>query len=73
MAETKLQVLRDVAKAIKSIDQHSTNVLNYGTKTNANRVGKARRNLVNIIFSNGYELERGSYKVVKSKRKRPLI
>jgi hypothetical protein len=73
MANTELSVLKDVAKAIKSLDQHRTTVSNYGTKTNANRADKARKNLVNIIFSNGYELEGGTYKVVKAKRKRPLV
>ena len=68
-----LLALREVGKAIKSLDQFPVNLTQLGTQVNANRCETARRNLINILFSNGYELQRGTYKVIKSTQKRNLL
>lgn len=75
MATNKMIVLRNIAKAIKNLDEVSfiKNENTVDSKENVNRIDDARRNLINVIFDNGYELSEYSYKVVKSKYKRNLI
>jgi hypothetical protein len=68
-----LSVLKDIAKAIVLIDRNRAIASNYGSKVNADRANEARRNLINILFSNGYELEAGTFKVIESPRQRPLL
>lgn len=54
-----------IAKSIKSLDE-SLWSLNRGSDE-YNTVSNARQNLVKIIFQNGYELKRDTYRLVKSK------
>ena len=67
--------MRKIAKQIKEIDSiiGFGEVKSLGSKENADRLNEARRNLINILFSNGYELEYKTFKVIKSTNKRDLI
>lgn len=65
--------MRKIGRAIKALDDFRVSVNYVGGKTNAKRIDAARRNLINVLFSNGYELQYGSYRVIKSKQKRDLI
>jgi len=60
-----------IARAIKAIDQ----VKWFVPKNSKDdiRITRARGHLINIVFDNGYELQQGSYRVVKSKTKRELM
>ncbi len=73
MANFDLFSLQAIGKAIKQLDEFRVSENNLGSKTNVKRVDSARVDLINVLFSNGYELQRDTYKVVKSQAKRPLI
>ena len=65
--------LRKVVKAIKAIDELSIHD-EIGGKENDERLADARNNLVNILFSNGYEIESpNNYRLIKSEYKRDLV
>lgn len=66
---SKKFVLTELAKAIKHIDISTWNV-NPGKERDA--IYESRKNLINIIFSEGYELTT-NYRVIKSKTQRELI
>lgn len=63
-------VLTSLANAIEKIDETSWSVNNPIDKK---RIEEARKNLINVICDNGYELAEHTYRVVKSKNKRELI
>ena len=65
----KMQVLNEIKNAIKCIDSVAWGI-NYGEQKQ--RINTARANLINIIFSEGFELSR-NYRVVKQTTKRELI
>jgi hypothetical protein len=67
--------MREIGKAIKAIDSFSfMNFDAVGTIENVERINIARKNLINTLFSCGYEeLEEFTMCVRKSKRIRPLI
>jgi hypothetical protein len=73
MKNVDLFSLQCVGKAIKQLDEFRVSEKNLRTKTNVKRVDSARIYLINVLFSNGYELQRDTYKVVKSQTKRPLV
>lgn len=73
MANSELFALQCIGKSIKQLDEFRVSENNLGSKTNVKRVDSARVDLINVLFSNGYELQRDSYKVVKSRAKRALI
>lgn len=69
--------LKIVVKAIEQLDVSSryngTNV--FGGEAESAMFDKARKNLVEILFSNGYEIGRtptGKYKLLKSTQQRKL-
>ncbi len=68
-----LTALKQVAKAIKALDEFPSNSAQLGSEANVERSDIARKSLINILFSNGYELQIGTYKVIKSTIKRDLI
>jgi hypothetical protein len=65
--------LRNVGRAIKWLDEWPSRPTNYGSIANCTRIDEARKNLINVLFSMGYELKSGTYTVVKSKEKRKLV
>lgn len=73
MENFELFALKCIGRAIKQLDEFRISENNLGSKINVERVDSARANLINVLFSNGYELQRDTYKVVKSKVKRTLI
>ena len=73
MKDIDLFAMKQVGKAIKELDEFRVSESYVGTKTNVKRIDNARKNLINVLFSNGYELQRDTYKVVESKSKRKLI
>ena len=73
MKKTDLFVMQQIGKAIKALDEFHVHEIYVGTKTNVKRINTARKNLINVLFSNGYELQRLTHKVIKSEHKRPLI
>ena len=68
-----LTALKQVGKAIKALDEFPSNSTQLGSEANVKRSDTARKSLVNILFSNGYELQIATYKVIKSTTKRDLI
>ena len=65
--------LQKAAEAIRAIDSFTTLTwLELRTKGN-NDIDQARKSLINFIFSNGFELQEHTSKLIKSKIKRPLI
>jgi hypothetical protein len=65
--------MKSIGKAIKMLDEINPSARNLGTIKNVFRYTITRRNLINILFSNGYELQEFTYRVIKSKSKRELI
>jgi hypothetical protein len=65
--------MKQVGKAIKELDEFRVHENYVGTKTNVNRLNNARKHLINVLFSSGYELELDTYKLIRSKRKRKLL
>ncbi len=54
-----------IAKSVKSLDESLWSLTRGSDEYNT--VSNARQNLVKIIFQNGYELKRDTYRLVKSK------
>lgn len=73
MKNIHLHTLRQIGKAIHAIDANVINTRTVHSKTNIRRTRLARKHLINILFSCGYELEWKSYKVIKSTQTRELI
>lgn len=67
------RALRNIAKAIKLLDTYSKVETTYGTTENVQRVEKSRKDLINVIFSCGYDFDRETYRLFKLKKKRDLI
>jgi len=67
-------IARQVAASIKALDmlgpwKDRSNL----SDENIERMDIARRNLINILFSTGYELQEYTMKPIKSKHPRPLL
>jgi hypothetical protein len=75
MADVKgdIKVMRKIAKIIRELDTYHSWVGNLGSDENVKRENVARKNLVNILFSNGYELQQGTMRLIKSKSPRKLL
>ena len=73
MDNVDLFAMRQIGKAIKTLDAFRVSVEYVGTQENVKRIDESRNNLINVLFSNGYELELYTYKVVRSKQTRDLI
>lgn len=71
MAE--ITALRKIAKAIENLDSTSNSVFTFGTASNVIRKKEARRLCINILFSSGYGLEMGTYKLIKLNKKQTLV
>ena len=74
MPNASQSAMREIGRAIKAIDSFSfMNFDAVGTIENVERINIARKNLINMLFSCGYELEEFTSRVRKSKYKRALI
>jgi len=74
MPNASQSAMREIGKAIKAIDSFSfMNFDAVGTIENVERINIARKNLINTLFSCGYELEEFTSRVRKLKHKRALI
>jgi len=71
--EIDMFAMKQIATAIKALDSFRVHEIYVGTQDNVKRINEARINLINVLFSSGYELQCGTYKLVKSKEKRKLI
>ena len=67
------KIFKNIAKAIKALDEDIATSVNVGSKDNKIRVDESRARLFNILVTNGYELEIGTHKVIPSKTIRPLM
>ena len=66
--------MRSIGEAVKKLDSFShLNDDQLGPQENVQRIDNARKNLVNVLFSCGYELQEFTSSVIKSKHQRPLI
>lgn len=59
-----------LAKAVKSLDESLWSINRHCDEYTT--VSNARQSLVSIIFENGYELQRDTYRLIKSKTKRSI-
>ena len=59
-----------LAKSVKSLDESLWSINRDSDEYTT--VSNARQNLVSIIFENGYELQRDTYRLIKSKVKRSI-
>ncbi len=66
----KKEQLTFIARAIKAIDQIVW-FQEWGTE-DYKRINNARKELIDIVFDAGYELQSGTYRVIVSKTKRDL-
>jgi len=74
MPNANKSAMREIGKAIRAIDSFSFMKLDaVETIENLERLHIARKNLINTLFSCGYELEEFTSRVRKSKHKRALI
>lgn len=72
-SDSNIHALKAIAKAIRSLDEGGKVNPTLPTSFNDTRRDSARKNLINILFSSGYELEHDTYKLIKSTHKRPLL
>ena len=74
MPNASQSAMREIGKAIRAIDSFSFMKLDaVETIENLERLHIARKNLINTLFSCGYELEEFTSRVTRSKHKRALI
>ncbi len=73
MGSIDYRSMQRIAKAIKEIDEVPKQETHLKTDGNVWRINEARKNLINILFLCGYELQEKTYRVIKSKHKRQLI
>ncbi len=73
MGSIDYRSMQRIAKAIKEIDEVPARDTYLKTDGNVWRINEARRNLINILFLCGYELQEKTYRVIKSQHKRQLI
>ena len=67
-------IARQVSAAIKALDTLGPlNAPGNISVMDNERISIARRNLVNVLFHTGYELQEYTYRVIKSKRPRQLV
>ena len=58
--------VRQIALAIKAIDNFRNAKEYVISNVNVKRIDKARKELINTLFACGYELEARTYKAIKS-------
>ncbi|HZK96539.1 MAG TPA: hypothetical protein VFC67_20225 [Prolixibacteraceae bacterium] len=74
MPNANKSAMREIGKAIRAIDNFSFMQLDaVETIENLERLHIARKNMINTLFSCGYELEEFTSRVRKSKYQRQLI
>lgn len=66
---TNVKSLKPIAKAIKELDSEFTTKSELGSFTNVKRKRDAREKLINIIFSNGFQLDK-TYRLKKNTNKK---
>lgn len=69
MANVDLFAMKKIGKAIKFLDGFLLSKNSVGTQENVKRIDEARNNLINVLFSSGYEFQRVTYKIIKNKNK----
>lgn len=65
--------MKCISKAIKELDEFRVSENYVNSKRNVKRIDKARKELINTLFSCGYELQAHTYKAIKSRAFRPLL
>lgn len=73
MGSVDYRSMQRIAKAIRELDEIPSDDNYLKSDGNVQRLDEARRNLINILFNCGYELQYKTYRVIKSTHKRQLI
>jgi hypothetical protein len=69
----ELFCLKQIVRSIKELDKFRHSKVYLGSDENVTRIDEARKNLINILFDNGYEIDYKTKKLIVSKVKRNLL
>jgi hypothetical protein len=73
MGSVNTSSLQHLAKIIKVFNEFRPTEDTVGSEANVKRIDTAYKNVINVIFSCGYEIDYHSRRLIKSKNKRKLL